>query len=96
MYIQGEFFYLETSKYLKKYALHERNVRNKKCLFSRGKSDSAKIHPTSWEWKGANLNITNGKKILIKKKISNKTHVFFNRESESSIRNRGPHLNFQS
>ena len=37
------FFYLERSKYLKKYATYEKNVCNQKNLFS---EDSAKIYPT--------------------------------------------------
>ena len=36
----GWVFYLETSKYLKKYASYERNVFNKNFLFPKGKSDS--------------------------------------------------------
>ena len=41
----GFFFYLETSKYLKKYASYEKNVHNKNFLFSKGKSDFAKMYP---------------------------------------------------
>ena len=42
--IQGEFFYLGTWKYLKKYASYGKNVHNKNFLFSRRKNDCTKIY----------------------------------------------------
>ena len=41
----GRYFYLETSKYLMKYAQHEKNVGNKSFPFSRGKNNLKKFTP---------------------------------------------------
>ena len=49
----GRVFYLETSKYLKKYTHRtKKEVRNKKLLFSKRKCDSKKIYPTTLGQKG--------------------------------------------
>ena len=43
--IQGEFFYLKASKYLKKQASYKKNVYNKNFVFPSRKSNSKKMFP---------------------------------------------------
>ena len=48
--IQGEFLYLETLKYRKRYASYKKNVRNKTFYFQGGKVSSQKLpHILGWE-----------------------------------------------
>ena len=47
-HIEDEFFYFETSKYLKKYASYEKNAYNKNFLFSRGKRFLRKNTHSLW------------------------------------------------
>ena len=69
--IQGDFFYLETSKYPKKYAWYDKNGSNKKFYFRKGKATPQKCTQHSVEVGG--FEILNGS-------------IFFNCKFSFSVR----------